>query len=506
MLLMNRIQSLFILCLLALYSGYACEPIKIETKTINPSTQKAEDLSSQQALIIDHSLSDIFWGFDQNRWQDRQVIKPIDQQIDVFPTDQQWGNQPENDQSITQEDDFDLLSSTDQAFLERDQSVEPLPIDQSIIHPVAQSTYSADRWENIIPADLPNRLLPLEGRGIGNPVITSNNPEAFTGVGLLYGNARETQTRGGGTYPLSGSFGIYLHHLNQSGRNVKVNVIVSNPNQSPVDISARGSIWTQGETNGVGLGTSPDYRVSADWILGRDRILIDREPLASFRPLLIWSGILSNQQEVDGRLEIESTQGVYTYIVVSEVDDSLNTIITQRVFQDASGDYRISGNPAPPFGRTAGIYEFDRYLADFSVDTPQQNGSIAWVVNSAIGTAYPTQAFRGLSVLRGSNQESVGMYGNIYDISISINHAQAQRKRIRFYFGSLSTGMISRYWDGLGLIDQQEVVLRHTPNQRRTLVKELVLEPNSQNRIHFQAMVPGLTSIPQAIWLSAENL
>jgi hypothetical protein len=428
--------------------------------------------------------------------QDQRISTiTVDRSNPSWTTDQFIEIQPQPDQFI------EIQPQPDQ-FIE----IQPQP-DQFIdIQPISNHDFVADEWQNTIPAQVPDRLIPLIGRGVGYPVITSNNPEAFTGVGLLYGNARPTQTRGGATYPLSGTFGVYLHHLNQSGRNIKVNIIVTNPNQSAVEVSARGSVWTQGQTNGVGLGTSPDYRVSEDWIRGTNRLDINQVQLDSFRPLLIYSGSLSNQQEIDGRIEINSSQNVYTYIVVSEVDDSLNTIVTQRVFQDAPGDYRISGNPAPPFGRTAGIYAFDRYLSDFSVDIPDQNGSIAWVVNSAIGTPYPTQAFQGLSVLTGSNLESVGMYGNIYDISMHLYQSNNRRKRVRLYFGSLSTGMISRYWDGLGLIDQQEIVLRHTPNQKRTLVKEIIMNPGEQARLNFQAMVPGLTSIYQAIWLTAEDL
>jgi hypothetical protein len=382
---------------------------------------------------------------------------------------------------------------------------QQLIVDQQVL-PVSTADYPSASWRVGTRTTLPNQFYDLPGIGTGNPVITSNNPELFEGPGLLYGNARATQTRGGERYPLSGRFGIYLHHLNRAGRALKVSIVVSNPNANAVTVNAYGSIWTQQEAGGVGLQTSPDYRVSQDWLRGTRKLNVGNTQIPSLRPLEIYSATLSNNHEIDGRIEIFSSADVYTYLVVSEVNEDLNTIIARRVFEDAPGDYRISGNPPPPFGRTAGIYEFDRYLSQMTIDLPAQNGHLAWIVNTAIGLPYQSQAFRALTRLNGSNPESVGMYGNVYEISFNLNNPNPYPMRINCYFGSLSQGQVSRYWDGLGRVDGLELPITHTPNQPYLSLKEVIVQANSTENIRFEAMVPGLASIPQTIWLSAQRV
>jgi hypothetical protein len=71
-------------------------------------------------------------------------------------------------------------------------------------------------------------------------------------------------------------------------------------------------------------------------------------------------------------------------------------------------------------------------------------------------------------------------------------------------FGSLTTVTLSRYWDGYGLVDGQLTVLRHVPGSPVSTLAEVELTRASPTRVvRFQAMVPGLTSIPQAIWLES---
>ncbi len=460
----------------------------------NQPNQPNQPNLKDYALVLDQSFEfEAFLPEDQRLGRDQQIVFE-DQRVVI------------EDQAFFFEDQSVVVE--DQAFFFEDQRVvvedQRVVVEDQQVVPVSTADYPSNAWRVGPRTTLPNLFYDLPGQGTGNPVITSNNPELFEGSGLLYGNARPTQSRGGERYPLSGSFGVYLHHLNRSGRALKVSVIVSNPNANAVTVNAYGSIWTQQEAGGVGLQTSPDYRVSQDWLRGTRRLNVPNTQLPSLRPLEIYSATLQNNHEIDGRLEIFSSNDVYTYIVVSEVNDDLNTIISRRVFEDAPGDYRISGNPPPPFGRTAGIYEFDRYDSQMTIDLPAQSGHIAWIVNTAIGLPYQTQAFRALSRLNGSNPESVGMYGNLYDIRLDIKNPNPYPMRVNCYFGSLSQAQISRYWDGLGRVDGLEIPITHTPNQPFILLREVVIRANTTENIHFEAMVPGLASIPQTIWLSAQ--
>ena len=77
-------------------------------------------------------------------------------------------------------------------------------------------------------------------------------------------------------------------------------------------------------------------------------------------------------------------------------------------------------------------------------------------------------------------------------------------RRARVWFSSLSTGQASRYWDGLGLVNGEPVVLRHVPGDASTLLAEEELRVGEVREVRLRAMVPGLASIPQAISVEVE--
>ena len=338
----------------------------------------------------------------------------------------------------------------------------------------------------------------LPGGGEGPPMIVSNNPEAFDGPGLLMGTARPTVTRGGREYRLRGEFGLYFHHLYRGQGQVYVQVIVTNPSAGPVSLSAWGDAWTQGEAGGVALGASPDYRVSRSWITDAPRTRVDVE-IPVQRPVRIWSGALSTNREVDGRFGFSASDDVYVYVVATPNNDLNEAVNLSR--QDAPGDYRISGTPPPPFGREAGVYENDTWRADFSVGVPAAGQRHALIVNTATGGGHPqVQAFPALMTLEGSAQEAVGMYGNVYDLTVRLtNRDPAAARRVRLQFASLAQGNLSRYWDGAALLDERVVDVRHTPDDRTTDLADVRLAPGEARAVRLRAMVPGLTSIPQAL-------
>ena len=360
-----------------------------------------------------------------------------------------------------------------------------------------------------VPAD--EVLLPLPGAGTGGPVLTSNNPELITGSGLLYSNARPSLTRGGQAYTLSGSFGVYLHHLvsTSDARPLWVQLVITNPNATPVEVSVRGSGYSQNEVGGLALGASPDYRVSEDWILDTPDVVHENVQIEPGRPFVVWKRVVNHNREVDGRFAMETDAPVYVYVVATEEDD-INEAVTLSSGdnrRDAPGDYRISGTPPPDFGREAGVYAFDTWSGTLDVDVPATPSYASWMVNTATGQDYSqVQAFPALAHLDGSARESVGMYGNVYDLYIQLRNDgnDGSTRRVRLVFSSLSTANISRYWDGAALVDGNQVHLRHTPAEPSTTLTEIELAPGQTRTVHFQAMVPGLTSISQA--LSIESL
>ncbi|MCK6574240.1 DUF3370 family protein [Myxococcota bacterium] len=343
---------------------------------------------------------------------------------------------------------------------------------------------------------------PLPGAGAGSPLIVSNNPEAFDGPGLLMGTARPTETRGGAEHRLRRHFGLYLHHLYRGADPLYLQVVVTNPNAAPVLLDMRGSAYTQSETGGVGLGQSPDFAVTRDAVDDTPRVMQRGVQVPSQRPVRVWSGRLERNREVDGRFWFDASDEVYVYVVATRTDD-LNDAVN-AVFSDAPGDYRISGDPPPPFGREAGVYAHDTWRGDFSVGVPAAGRRLAFIVNTATGGGHPqVQASPALMHLDGSARESVGMYGMTYDLVLRLRNRGETPRRVRVAFASLVRADLSRYWDGMAMLDGAPIVVRHTPEAPTTPLVEWALAPGEVRPLHFTVMVPGLTSIPQALLLES---
>ncbi|MBM4376122.1 MAG: DUF3370 family protein [Deltaproteobacteria bacterium] len=369
----------------------------------------------------------------------------------------------------------------------------------------AAELVTSSQWsEGPLPSPLPAKgtLLPLPGGGIGEPVFTSNNPEVFKGNGLLYGTGHPSPTRGGKSFPMSGDFGVYLHHLNQSGATKVATLMVTNPNAAAVTVSAEGSGYNQTETGGLALNSSPDFFVSKEWITGTPSMLVPPTNLPPMKPLAIWQKQVKNNAEIDGRFVVHASGPVFAYLVVTDSTDLNQAIAVYKT--DAPGIIAKSGNPPPPFGREAGVYAHDTWRGVIRAEVPPAGHHVGFAVNTATGLGFPqVQAFKALTHYSDSAAEAVGMYGNVYDLDVELAHdgEGSMPRKVGVVFASLVTADISRYWDGVGLVDGKEVILTHTPKSATTLLKEVTLAPGEKQVVRFQAMVPGLASIPQALFL-----
>lgn len=381
-----------------------------------------------------------------------------------------------------------------------DAALDVMP-DVAVVGPDA-SVWTTGSLGDPLPSRSELRALP--GGGEGGPVVTSNNPEVFRGDGVLYGTARAATLRGGATYPLRGDFGVYLHHLNRSGARRWVTLMVTNPGTAPVTVQARGSGYNQSETGGLGLGSSPDYRVSDEWIHDRPGTVVPPTALAPLRPMAVWSNAVPDGAEVDGRFGLRTDGPVFVYVVVTSTGELNDAITVSRT--DAPGDIARSGTPPPPFGREAGVYAHDTWRGTIAVDVPVAGRRVGYMVNTATGGGMtPVQAFPALTRYDDSAQEAVGMYGNVYDLTVALRHDGdgAAARRVRVSFASYAQGAASRYWDGVGTVDGGDVVLRHTPTSRVTTLAEVTLPAGGARSLRFRAMVPGLAAIPQALWIES---
>jgi hypothetical protein len=284
-----------------------------------------------------------------------------------------------------------------------------------------------------------------------------------------------------------------------------VSVVVRNDGTSDATVTFFGSGYTQTETGGLGLGTSPDARVSAEWIQGQHAVRTDGIVIKAGELRALWSKPVDVGAEIDGRFGAQATAPVTAAVVVTDGDSSGE--IEAALAVDAEGDIARSGAPPPPFGREAGVYAHDTWEGTIHAAVPAGPRRVGLWVNTATGSGAPqVQAFPALVAYSDSARESVGMYGNVYDLTIALSHdgAGSMPRRVRVLFASLATASISRYWDGYGLIDGRLTELRHVPGNPATTLADVELTPASPTRVfRFRAMVPGLTSIPQALWLES---
>jgi hypothetical protein len=336
-------------------------------------------------------------------------------------------------------------------------------------------------------------LLPLPGGGVGPLVVTSNNPEIVTGNGVL-------------ATTLQGDFGVYLHHLNQAGAQRSFSILVTNPNAAPVTVSLRGSGYSQGETGGLGLGASPDYRVSKEWITDQPGTATAPITISSGTGAVLWTKPAANNQEIDGRFALHASGPVYVYVLMANDGTLQQALAVSQPITDAPGDYRVSGTPPPPFGREAGVYANDTWRSLFDAELPAGPKHVSFMVNTATGAGLSqVQAFPALSHYTQSAAEAVGMYGNIYELDVGLRNtmAGATARRVRVGFHSLSTGSASRFWDGAALLDGALIDVRHVPGDVSTTLFDGMIMPGEIRRVHLRAMVPGLAAIPQALTIES---
>mmetsp|Transcript_56510 Transcript_56510/g.123861 ORF Transcript_56510/g.123861 Transcript_56510/m.123861 type:complete len:373 (+) Transcript_56510:37-1155(+) len=353
----------------------------------------------------------------------------------------------------------------------------------------------------LAPPDLTD-CKPLPGGGVGRPVLTSNNPEIFWGPGVLYTNSGPLSTRGGGRFDLSGDFGVYLHHINRAGTGACLSLLAQNPLRGQTVVNVTGSGFDQDDVGGMGIGNSPDFHVARDWLT--DRSNISRTvTLVGNASSVLWQRCSRNNTELDGRFALSSSDALHVFVVASR-SSSLADVLSQLKIE-APGEY-LDSNPPATFGREAGVYEFDTWSSVVNVSAPSADDVFSYAINTATGAGFEqVQAFPALSHLTKSAAEAVGMYGNIYDITILVKNTAAQSRAVTLAFSSLSAAQISRLWDGVGLVDGELLPIQHVPGRAVTVLKEFVLLPLHSRTVHFKTVVPGLTSLPQALSVAFSN-
>lgn len=329
-------------------------------------------------------------------------------------------------------------------------------------------------------------LVSLPGNGVGAPVVTSNNPEVFTGEGVLYSSARASAARGGAAFPLSGRIGVYFHHINRAGAPgsfTHVKIVVESPGGATV--SARGSAYTQADTGGIAIGHSPDAQVAADWVQGLARTTVPSR--AVLGPTAIFDEAVPEASEIDGRFEIDASAPIFVSVVAGNAEG------------DAPGVVARPGSGA--VGREAGVYAHDSFAGSFALRVPA-SGSVGFRLDTAEQAA---KNFPALIADDDSATSAIGLYGDVFDLQLRLAHdgADASTRNVRISLATFARDFGSRAWDGLWVVDGRGVQAQLTATNGSpgccTTLAEFGLRPGEARTVKLRAMVPGLSSIPEAL-------
>ena len=365
-----------------------------------------------------------------------------------------------------------------------------------------------------------NDLEPLPGGGDGSPIFISNNPEIFTGTGLLAGT---TQPAGASsrstTAPISGltNFGYYLFHINRTGGTKRVFLLASTVGDWPVSASVSGAL----NANAWGPGASASVYTG--------KAMVTRYPISRTieilpgKPAALGYIDVYNGHCVDGRFAIRATGGLRVWDVAAPAGASTSEAATLARTRFAPGEIKSPNAATGAMGRCAGLYRHDRWNGKLEVEidsTPFVRG---------FRFDERGQAFEGLATYKDSDPKSSGNYGSLYDLELTLTNTLAREAVITVEFASYPAqfapadlkeywaflskrrwSIPSRLWDGHAAVAHRgknrlvQVFTKPTsPNAMRASLLSATLAAGATETARLRIPVPGLISIPAAIIIRA---
>ncbi len=381
----------------------------------------------------------------------------------------------------------------------------------AVARPQATISYTATQWTSgALTSSIvsPANLKALGGDLSGGAIWKSNNPEVLRGNGWLMQNARTDATRGGTATPLSGTNPLYLFHINKSGSTKYVHVLVTNPQNSSVTISGRGSMYTNQEKP-LGVNSGQSYQVAKDWLDNTLRTSIGSTTLASRQAYQVYRATLTNGAIVDGRFEITSSAGVYYYTVVTS-SGTLTDAINASQGGPASGD--LASLPAPDkFGREAGIYAASGWNGTTNLEIPVAPRHIGLSFNTTgknpSGTVILQDQTAAANMrLSDSSDRTHGNYAHKYTVTLALRNNSSSARTVRLSIGSNVTGSVdtpSFTYNGPLTLNGtlKNVYLR--PTAPKQVLATWTVNANSSFNGSITLFVPGLITVNQQLILES---
>lgn len=334
-------------------------------------------------------------------------------------------------------------------------------------------------------------LLPLVIQPDGVPLWTSNNPEGVKGDGWLMQNSR-ISSRGGMLYPLDKTFNVYLYHVNQSGNNKYLHLVVTNPNHEPITVTCKGSIYdTKDFPFDRPTGGGPCYCVAKDWLT--DSLNLSKTvTIQPFKGSVLVTKYFPQQALVDGRFQITTTGGACVYTVVTSSSDVSEAIDTTQ------GEAAL-GNiccPAPnEFGRSAGICKNSGLIGTTEIEVPDSPAYLGLCLNTL---SPQNQSSEYLMHLKDSSEKSFGNYGQEYKVTLRLhNPSSTKGAKVRVWFAHREVNADCSFtYNGPIKVDGKLIkVLTTCSKPTQKLVGQLTVAPGASQDVKIDFVVPGSITV-----------
>lgn len=362
---------------------------------------------------------------------------------------------------------------------------------------------SGNLTTSMIPED---ELKPLSVSPKRGAIWKSNNPEIFTSNGWLMQNARtdrSEQNRGGEALALLGQSILYLFHINGSGANKFIHLIVTNPQNEPISLKFRGSIFTNRDFplgSPPPPGGGPSAQVSDNWLDERFSTPLRTVSIPSLNGHQIARKRLLPNNLVDGRFELETTKGVFAYSVITS-SGSINDAINLSQGDPASGTIK---SPGPGlFGREAGVCPHSSWEGTTHIDIPNGAAHVGLCLNTSQRNSSAPQeqtvAYDSSGMhLADSSDRTFGNYGHEYQIKLAFKNLATSTRSIRISFAHRVVGgsSPSHTYNGPMLVNGRKVIVFTTPSSpNQVLLNNQRIDSGDEKIVDIKFFAPGLLTI-----------
>lgn len=368
-------------------------------------------------------------------------------------------------------------------------------------------------WDKV-QAPAWSALAELPGKLDESPLFVSNNPEIFTGDGLLAG----TYGAPGRSFPSvvmqqgcpAGTFrsvDAYTFHINKAGTKKKVALLIS-----AVGGDAKVTVEGAVNANQWALGKSSSWATSRD-MLGAWPL---KKTLDLKAMTVAEAGSIEVNQgnPVDTRYRIRVTQGSGCLVVrevVGPAGANVNKLLELGQTRNAPGEIKSPNKSTGAFGRTAGVYKGTTWTGAANINLTQPSNLLGYRFDSQ------EQAAESFAVYADSNPRGMGNYGVLYDLDFSVQNKtgscvdvtaalvayprQLHPNQMNKFLAENKDPDPTRFWDGMALLNNALKPVLTTPQNPEQELARGRLSPGKGLVWAFAIPVPGLISIPGAITL-----